>query len=149
MVHGALAAAFLIAFATGGHAAWIHVPAGITVGLLASLGLLALAVSLAPRPGRVSARTAGNARRGLARGAAVALLACLTGLAASGLGTWLSGNTAGAWMTAHEGLRFAAMALLGAHMVGVLRRTGRGSASARTVAGTRHRAVRPKARGTE
>lgn len=141
-VHGALVTAFLIALATGGHAAWAHVPAGITVGLLAGAGLLAMAAGIATRPEQGSVRPAGRGWRRLGRGAAIALLVCLAGLAASGLGTWLSGEPAEGWMTAHEGFRLAALGLLGAHLAGVLLGKGHGSGPPGPAA------TQPKARET-
>ncbi len=128
--HGALGAAFLLALVSGGRWPWLHVAAGLTMGFLAWAGLLGWLTG-AFRAGQSArfSRFAGTRARPVS-GDSAALLVCLAGLSATGLGRWLAGagelasaapHPGGAWALAHESFRLAALVLLAIHLLCVLR----------------------------
>ena len=131
-----MALAFLAALLSGGRLPWEHIPAGITVGLLDWTGLLMWAAGASSRGGPPHVGICNGRRTRWLPGSAAALLICLAGLSATGLGLWITGargaasgygDPAGAWALAHEGFRFAALGLLAAHLIGVARRASRHS----------------------
>jgi hypothetical protein len=124
--HGALAVAFLLALVSGGRWPWLHIPAGVTVGLLAWAGLLGWATGAfaAGQPARFRIVAAAGSHRLFADSAA--LLICLAAVSATGLARWLT-SAGDSWALAHEGFRLAALGLLAAHLLRVVRKTTRHS----------------------
>ena len=128
--HGALAVAFLLALVSGGRWPWLHIPAGITVGLLAWTGLLGWVGATFGAGGPAGSRIFAGALAPWLTGGSAALLICLAGLSATGLGRWLTDagvaasaaiHPATSWALAHEVFRIAALGLVALHLLGVVR----------------------------